>query len=57
MNTAAIGINIAQTESRAVLAGAPGTPITVEADGAVTVKSEANDDANARADGQATLKK
>ncbi|WP_370312902.1 LEPR-XLL domain-containing protein [Sagittula sp.] len=54
---AAIGINIAQTESRAVLAGAPGTPITVEADGAVTVKSEANDDANARADGQATLKK
>ncbi|WP_245470225.1 hypothetical protein, partial [Mesorhizobium sp. M2C.T.Ca.TU.002.02.1.1] len=50
---AAIGINIAQdTASRAVIGGVAGTPITVAAQGGVTVRSLANHDAAATADGK-----
>ncbi|WP_189510130.1 LEPR-XLL domain-containing protein [Mesorhizobium sp. M1D.F.Ca.ET.043.01.1.1] len=50
---AAIGINIVQdTSSHAVIGGVSGAPITVAAEGGVTVKSLANHDAAATADGK-----
>jgi len=55
---AAIGINVAQSmASKAVIGGEDGAPITVVAQGGVAVRSSANHDAAANADGSAVTKK